>query len=313
MKTCKYCRSSLADDAMTCKNCGASLKGSIPTGRTSVPLREKNGGSENSPPVVFLNNGGPNPTELKKQGKNPGCLTIIIAFFLIGGLISTIFPSINNQPNATSTFSNDNPAYTETVTPTEPPIDSNVEKIMVEAELTESEAAAVFSDLKSVGFTSVEKIYDFTSDDTTDGTRKYYSSCNDYEVYITIENQKTKVIQSDDIDLFTSEKGVISQVSERCLSGSEKTYFISHSKEAVSNQLISPATAQYPKDYHWEITRDKDLVLIKAYVDSENIHGALLRSKFRLELSYETKKPSFISINGKTVYGKPHTVKKKKT
>ena len=310
MKTCPYCRSSLPDYDITCKNCGANLPYVAPPPPKEPPSSDTYV-TENNTTIVYMNADDSPNVEIKKQKNSPGCIAIVIAFFLIGGLINTIISAFNPAPVSPSTSSSDTVVATETVTPSEAAIDSNIEKIMTVAGLTESEANAVFNHLKSVGFTSISTIEKVDLKQNK-GVDIYFASCNDIEVIIGLANKITRAIYANDIYLYTDQEGVLYQAADRCITVPIYLKFIDLSKELINTRLASSSKLEYAKTDDWTITRNMDLVTTKGSVDSKNKKGKSTRSTFTIEYSYKTKKPFYISINGKTVYGKPYAAAKKK-
>lgn len=93
--------------------------------------------------------------------------------------------------------------------------------------------------------------------------------------------------------LLTSKLGSTSKTSSS--SSYNESLKITHSytisKEQVKKKLKSPSSAKFPKNPTNYVTKINDSTYrVKAYVDSENGFGAMLRSDYTIDIVYRGKK-----------------------
>jgi hypothetical protein len=80
-----------------------------------------------------------------------------------------------------------------------------------------------------------------------------------------------------------------------------------YAQQFVGRALKAPSTAKYPSFFEWQFGQtDKGYWAVKAYVDSENSFGAMLRSDFYIEMlltdNGATAKPLYFIFDGEVVY-----------
>jgi len=86
---------------------------------------------------------------------------------------------------------------------------------------------------------------------------------------------------------------------------------ISHSKDLVKQVLKSPSTAKFPGSWlnpydGWGISKEKNIISLSSYVDSQNSFGATIRSKFILKYEKNESKylPLYFKFDGKVLTNK---------
>ncbi len=68
----------------------------------------------------------------------------------------------------------------------------------------------------------------------------------------------------------------------------EKNEYNIDAQERIKSLLKSPSTAKFPSINDWKFGKDNGIVIVQAYVDSENSFGAKLRSEFQIK--YDSNK-----------------------
>ncbi len=183
----------------------------------------------------------------------------------------------------------------------------NIDVLMKDTTLNQAEAEQVFSDLKSVGLSSITKCT-ATVGTGVDKLQSFTVEADSNTILLTIKNRKTYYIGYGGTALFdVSKGGVLNQIKDLTLTSEEITHFISTSQEYVKYALKSPTSAEFPGQIleldQWSVGRYKNIVEISSYVDAQNSFGAMIRSKFTVQMDYNTSKCTYLSIDGKTVSG----------
>lgn len=105
----------------------------------------------------------------------------------------------------------------------------------------------------------------------------------------------------------STKEGVLAQVTDYTLTDTEEFSYMSYSEEVINKVIKAPSTAEYPGQVwnrdQWKIGRDKELIQISSYVDSQNSFGAMIRSEFTIQLDYSTGGLLCVIFDGEVVYG----------
>jgi hypothetical protein len=198
----------------------------------------------------------------------------------------------------------------------EPEIDKNIKAIMDGTTLNQNESEMVFNDLKSVGYKSVSSIKEGIGTGV-DELQSYVFNCDGITTTVTIEKRKTRYIGSGNIDLFHASKGgAIDQITNYAIPSDKESMAMILAEDFVKQGLKAPSTAEFPgrvfdRD-QWKVARNKDLLQVQSYVDSENSFGAMIRSDFIVQMDYETESLIYMEIGGEVVYGTPYKEDKAK-
>lgn len=190
----------------------------------------------------------------------------------------------------------------------------NIQIIIDATALQQDESEKVFDDLLSVGFKSItECTLGFGTG--VDDLQSFRAVCDGIITILTIEKRKTYYIGIGSVDLFSSEQGgVLNQAIDFILTSDEEYSFISNSESYVKEGLKSPSTAKFPgqifESDKWSVGRYKDIVQVRAYVDSQNSFGAVIRSDFVVEMDYTTSMCTYLAIDGENMYGTAFVIPK---
>lgn len=90
------------------------------------------------------------------------------------------------------------------------------------------------------------------------------------------------------------------------LNHQKKAYYISYAQDYVKQELKSPSTAEFPGTFwgvdDYAVTRYKDTITVRSYVDSQNGFGATVRSNFIVQLDYSDCSCKYLEIDGSVLY-----------
>lgn len=95
------------------------------------------------------------------------------------------------------------------------------------------------------------------------------------------KGNSVKAIKYGDNVLY-ADGGVISKLDDFIMDSSEKNGCQAHSEEAIKALLKSPATAKFPFIDEWVMSKNKGVVTVQSYVDSQNGFGAKIRGEFQI-------------------------------
>lgn len=243
-------------------------------------------------------------TPTKKKPNKIGCGVVIFLFIILAILIAIISGSDDNNTDDLSASTNETTILSSETTKAIP---KDMHLLMNEG-LSESEAQAIINDLKSVGIknlTSLKK----GAGEGVDKLQSYAFTSEQTSGTLTIENKKTYYIASGDVKLFDADKGgKLDSVERYLLTDTEKFAFMSAAEDYVKQGLKAPATAKFPSQVFsgdWSIGRKDNVVTVTSYVDSQNSFGALIRSKFAVQIKYDSKECICLQIDGNTIFGTP--------
>lgn len=183
----------------------------------------------------------------------------------------------------------------------------NIDALMKATTLNQAEAEQVFSDLKSVGLSSITKCTAAVGTGV-DNLQSFNAEADSHTILLTIKNRKTYYIGYGGTALFdVSKGGVLNQIKDLTLTPEEITRFISAAQYYVKQCLKSPTSAEFPGQVwsldQWSVGRYKNIVEVSSYVDSQNSFGTMIRDKFTVQIDYNTSKCTYLSINGKKLSG----------
>ena len=221
----------------------------------------------------------------------------ISALFLV--FFCALFGIINDE-NGEKVASSETkaPEYTPT-----PAIDKSVKAIMDGTGLDEKDAEIAFDVIKSVGFEQVEKVEFFTDDGTLSAYRAFLGY-TDYFM-IALEGNTIVRIKLNDISFYDRDAGgVLDLITNYTLDSDEEDAYIFMAEQHIKQVLKSPSSAEFPETYsQWHVSRKKDIVSVKSWVDAENSYGAKLRQQFIAQYSYSTHELLYLQLEGSVVYG----------
>ncbi len=332
---CKNCGQQIPDNASFCPNCGTSQQQSQPVQQPVTPrTTPQPPRPPHQPPVTNYNN----PTQAAQQNqkwyqKTPIIILLLIFFFPVGlflmwkyskwnkvvkivvtvcfavfALISIFSEGETDNPDTVPDTTSTTKVTETTVVTTTTAEDKDVSALTSISNLTADEAKEILKDLKSVGFDHIDNAVINGSQSNADSGASFTVSYNGYSAILIVIERKTDYISSGDITLFENGKA-IDNINNYTFSSSEKGEFIYYAKEYVKQSLKAPSTAEFPGTVleigEWKVSRNKDVVTVQSYVDSQNGFGAMIRSNFVVQISYTDHSCLYMEVDGTVVYGKP--------
>lgn len=101
-------------------------------------------------------------------------------------------------------------------------------------------------------------------------------------------------INSGDVK-FLQANNVLIKIEDKIISSENKIALMDVSKQYVTKVLKAPSTAEFPGGgifsmfEDWQFSRDKNIFIVKSYVDAQNGFGAMIRSEFTMRYNWDGK------------------------
>lgn len=322
---CQNCGKQIPDNVVFCSHCGTRMQNSQPTQQPVYPQSPVTNDDQPDPPQK--------PAK-KWYQKTPIIILALIFFFPIGlflmwkysgwkkapKIIITVFLAIltigfiasgsDSEENPTLPNSESDIYAAQSTTPitTTTAEDKDASELTSISNLTTDEAKKILEDLKAVGFEHIDNAVINSDQSNADVGASFTVSYNGYSAILIVIERKTDYIVSGDIVLYKDGK-VVNNINNYTISDAEKGEFIYYAKEFVKQGLKAPSTAEFPGTLlgisDWKVSRNKDVVTVQSYVDSQNGFGAMIRSNFAVQMSYSSKDCLYVVIDGTVVYGNP--------
>lgn len=321
---CNNCGQPIQENSAFCSNCGASQRPatthSSPQLTPQQPPQAVSYPSENNKPktkkwyektiviillLIFFFPAGLflmwKYTDWKKIIKI--IITVIVAIFAIGMMFGDSESNTDTSAQTTETT-----VYTAETTSSTAAIDKDVYAFTSISNLTNEEAKAILKNLEAVGFDHIDSVVVNGSQSDADAGASFNVSYNGYTITLTVIDRKTDYMVSGDVVLFEDGK-IVDNINNYIISDGEKGQFIYYAKEFVLQGLKAPSTAEFPGTVleigEWKVSRNKNVVTVRSYVDSQNSFGAMIRSNFAVQMNYTDKTCLYMEIDGTVMYGEP--------
>lgn len=147
--------------------------------------------------------------------------------------------------------------------------------------------------LKAVG---INEIDDIKADESLNeiegvGSKGYrikasFSKNNNIILYVD-SNNKVICIRWADKDFYRDGKALLN-FDDYLITWDEQNEYNIDAQKRIKALLKAPSTAKFPSINNWKFGKDNGIVIVQAYVDSENSYGAKLRSEFQIK--YDSNK-----------------------
>ena len=206
--------------------------------------------------------------------KKKGCLTVFIAilsFFIIIGIVMNLT------------------------------MDDLKTGIASQIDVTQEQGENIDAILKECG---IENIQSITPDELLnnahqDEEKGYRINTSDVNIILYLDSQnKVYLINYAGKTLYENGK-VVGNLKDYYLTTEEASNLQLTCEECVKRILKAPSTAKFPNILDWKFQKDKDIVIVQSYVDSQNGFGAMLRSNFQITLNTTDKKVISFIFDGK--------------
>ena len=179
---------------------------------------------------------------------------------------------------------------------------------------TKKEEQKIMQVLKETGFDM--KIEEIKYDDMLDNMEnkqekgyriKYSKSVNNVILYLLPDKTVDRIVWG---DLHYSNGKVIKNAKENIVSINEINKYVPACERAIEQLLLAPSTAKFPNPLNWRFGKNKGILTIQSYVDSQNGFGAMVRTEFQFKIDTKTDTTLSIIFEGKELM--PQSKKNKK-
>lgn len=254
---CPICGKDVSSVAVSCPNCGHPIKDNASNlSNTREEIKE----------TVNYSSVADYRKPKKKNGCMIGCLIFFILFmFGIGiGVSETV-----KHPEKYEKI-----GIVEEALEVDKEVAANIEDILMQCGLTNIKAIQRDELLDNIDFQG-EKGYRVEANGLKNIILYLYVDNVVYSVRYFNNNLYLKGSLLSNINDFTMDIGEISEWQVLC-------------KNKVKSILKSPSTAEFPNYKEWAFKKEKNIVTIQGYVDSQNSFGAMIRSEFQFVVDANT-------------------------
>lgn len=209
----------------------------------------------------------------KKEKKKKGCLSSFGFFAFIIILICVVIPNSDNEETKS----------TPKATPEPTPYISSIEQFSKSLDdcseyVNKKTAEALYNFLQNnLGFSEIKFI-----EKNSVGDIIFDINADDYLLRVTLDDDSIYSIDCGGYKLYDGEKVLMDKngLLDREIDNESAYYNIA--KEIVESALKAPSTAEFPSIFSDDIKmqRNKDIVAVQSYVDSQNSFGAMIRSEW---------------------------------
>lgn len=174
------------------------------------------------------------------------------------------------------------------------PVDNSskmVKEIKSSINVNNEEAQAIDDILKAVGISEIDNIKADESLNEIEGVgskgyRIKASFSNNIILYVD-SNNKVICIRWADKDFYRDGKALLN-FKDYVITWDEQNEYNIDAQKRIKALLKAPSTAKFPSINNWKFGKDNGIVIVQAYVDSENSYGAKLRNEFQIK--YDSNK-----------------------
>lgn len=176
------------------------------------------------------------------------------------------------------------------------PLDNSskmVKEIKNSINVNNEEAQAIDDILKAVGISEIDNIKADESLNEIEGVgskgyriKASFSKNNNIILYID-SNNKVICIRWADKDFYRDGKALLN-FKDYVITWDEQNEYNIDAQKRIKALLKAPSTAKFPSINNWKFGKDNGIVIVQAYVDSENSYGAKLRNEFQIK--YDSNK-----------------------
>jgi hypothetical protein len=81
----------------------------------------------------------------------------------------------------------------------------------------------------------------------------------------------------------------------------DKVMLMTVTEDYVKNYLVSPSTADFPRNQEWTISDNGSVITVNSYVDAENSFGGTVREYFTAKYDLPAVTLTYLEIDGKVM------------
>ncbi len=173
--------------------------------------------------------------------------------------------------------------------------------------LTETEASQVSSDLKSIGIIALSDIRE-TDDSGEHGLRSFSAAAAGKTIRLTLKDGETYSVKLGKVTLYDIKQGgALRQIIDCGLSEDEAETYMATAEKYIGCTAKHPESVKFAsrrwKPEEWSAARYKNIVQVESYVEAKNSMGAMQRTTFLIQMTYDEKTCLYIALGGKKLYG----------
>lgn len=269
---CKECGKEISDKAVACPHCGCPVQMENDA-KTEVQNK----------PTVEDENQQQNISTGEKKKKGHGCLTSIIIFFLLVGVIGVAIMQLSDDQDQN--------------------LGKNKTGIVTNyIDVTDEQGSTIDDVLAECGIENVKNItHDELLDNAhVDGETGYRISVSDNidNVILYLNADKTVYsVRYADYDLYADGSSAAT-LQDYTVTSEEASDWMIKCEDKIKELLKSPSTAKFPNILEWGFRKEKNIMTVQGYVDAQNGFGAETRSKFQFIIDTDTNTIQSLIFDG---------------
>lgn len=164
-------------------------------------------------------------------------------------------------------------------------------KIFTDVGLSEDDSEEAYNILQKCGIATISKL---EKDTEIDGVIFYKASSDNYDLTISIYNNRLHFVTSGTLVLYDRDANLTRNINDYIFTTEEKSELKTQAEYYVKQFLKAPSTAEFPGTFlspfeDWAMEKDVLNYKLSSYVDSQNSFGAIVRSKFYMEFKKDNK------------------------
>lgn len=137
-----------------------------------------------------------------------------------------------------------------------------------------------------------------------EGSTGYYIKYDDNTniiMYLNADNTVYAIYYSDH-ELYAN-NSIVATLQDYILSTDDAAKWMSRCETKVEEILVSPSTAKFPNMTEWRFGKEKNILTVQGYVDSQNKLGAEIRSNFQFIIDVDTETITSFIFDGQEIIG----------
>lgn len=179
-------------------------------------------------------------------------------------------------------------------------------KIKSETRVTREQEKVILNTFKECGFDGEVEV--IKHDEMLDGAysetgKGYRVNFKDGATNVTLylkENGEIERIRYITKNFYEDGK-ILDNARDYVVTFKEKSDYNIRCMHVIKSLLVSPSTAKFPNILHWRFGKDKGILTVQSYVDSQNAYGAKIRSNFQFIIDTKVQKITSLIIDGQEV------------
>lgn len=261
---CPECGNEISDKAQSCPKCG------YPLSEQKKDMIEGKGVSSQWDPNQL-----PQPVKRKGHGCLVPLIVVLIIFVLFCIGLSVGINDMQKHPEKYHTSTEESESMTAKY-----------------IDVTPEQGAAIDTVLNECGIDQLrsferDEILDNAHMDGETGYRLAVSSSVDNIVLYLASDMSVYMIRYADNYLY-QDGAVVATLQDYTMTTKEASTWMVQCEDKVKEVLKSPTTAKFPSITNWGFKKEKNIVTIQGYVDSQNSFGAEIRSEFQFIIDTNT-------------------------